>query len=60
MEEAILTAEQRLEEAETAAADPAIATDAAALQERVATADACRREVESLYARWAELEQKQG
>jgi ATP-binding cassette subfamily F protein uup len=60
MEEAILTAEQRLEEAETAAADPAIATDAAALQERVAAADACRREVESLYARWAELEQKQG
>jgi len=59
MEEAILTAEQRLEEAEAAAADPAIATDAAALQERVAAADACRREVESLYARWAELEQKQ-
>jgi ATP-binding cassette subfamily F protein uup len=59
MEEAILTAEQRLEEAEAAAADPAIATDAAALQERVAAADACRREVEDLYARWAELEQKQ-
>jgi ATP-binding cassette subfamily F protein uup len=59
MEEVILTAEDRLEEAETAAADPAIATAAAALQERVAAADACRREVERLYARWAELEQKQ-
>ncbi len=59
MEAAVLAAEQRLEGADAAAADPAIATDAAALQDRVAAAEACRREVEGLYARWAELEEKQ-
>ena len=59
MEAAVLAAEERLEAADAAAADPAIATDAAALQDRVAAAEACRREVESLYARWAELEERQ-
>ena len=58
MEEALLAAERRLEEAEAAASDPAIATDAAALQDRLAAVGERRREVERLYARWVELEEK--
>jgi ATP-binding cassette subfamily F protein uup len=57
MEEAVLAAEARLGEAEQAAGDPAIATDPRALHERTLTLDERRREVERLYARWAELEE---
>jgi ABC transport system ATP-binding/permease protein len=60
MEAALLAAEERLSAADAAVADPGVATDAAALQQRVAAAEAARREVERLYARWAELEAKQG
>jgi ATP-binding cassette subfamily F protein uup len=56
MEERILDAEARLGEAESRAHDPAIATDAAALQERMQALDEARREVDRLYERWAELE----
>jgi len=58
MEEAVLEAEERLGEAEQAVADPAVATDPAALQERALALDARRQEVERLYERWAELEAK--
>jgi ABC transport system ATP-binding/permease protein len=58
MEEAVLAAEAALAEADQAAADPAIATDPQALQERAVALDERRREVERLYARWAELEEK--
>ena len=58
MEEAVLEAEARLEQAQEAVADPAVATDPAALQERTLELDAARREVERLYERWAELEAK--
>jgi ABC transport system ATP-binding/permease protein len=58
MEDAVLEAEDRLAAAERAAADPAIATDPQALLERSLTLDERRREVERLYARWAELEAK--
>jgi ABC transport system ATP-binding/permease protein len=58
MEEAVLQAEAQLEEAEQAAGDPAIASDPRALQERALVLDERRREVERLYARWAELEEK--
>ncbi|MFP3938785.1 MAG: ABC-F family ATP-binding cassette domain-containing protein [Thermoanaerobaculia bacterium] len=58
MEEAVLRAEERLEDAEKAVADPAVATDPAALQERTLALDRRRREVERLYERWAELEDK--
>jgi ATP-binding cassette subfamily F protein uup len=58
MEAAVLEAEARLGEAEQAVADPAIATDSVALQERSLALDERRREVERLYERWAELEEK--
>ena len=58
MEGAVLAAEERLGAADAALADPAVATDAAALQGRAAAAAAARVEVERLYARWAELEAK--
>ena len=58
MEEAVLAAEARLEQAQEAVADPAVATDPAALQERTLELDAARQEVERLYERWAALEEK--
>jgi ATP-binding cassette subfamily F protein uup len=59
MEHAILEAEQALAVRQEAVDDPAITSDAAALQERHAALDAARAEVDRLYARWAELEAKQ-
>jgi len=59
MEEAVLEAEARLEEAEQAVADPAVATDPKALHDRTLALDEARQEVERLYERWAELEAKQ-
>jgi ATP-binding cassette subfamily F protein uup len=58
MEAAILVAEERLEDARSGAEDPSIATDAEALEARLATLDRVRAEVTRLYARWAELEAK--
>jgi ATP-binding cassette subfamily F protein uup len=60
MEADILAAEEALALAQAAAEDPAIATYAAALRDRCAALEAARAEVERLYARWAELEGKQG
>jgi len=59
MEHAILEAERALELCQRAVDDPAIVSDAAALQERYAALQAARAEVDRLYARWAELEAKQ-
>jgi ABC transport system ATP-binding/permease protein len=59
MEESILEAEDRLATAQQAVEDPAVATDPKALQERCEALETARREVERLYARWAELEVKQ-
>ena len=56
MEGRILSAEQALEAAQAAAVDPAVQTDPRALQERLAALESAHREVEQLYARWAELE----
>ena len=58
MEKRILAAEQALARADEAAADPAVAADAKALQERIAVLGEAHRTVETLYARWAELEAK--
>jgi ATP-binding cassette subfamily F protein uup len=41
-------------------ADPAIASDAAALHQRYADLNAASEKVERLYARWAELDAKRG
>jgi ABC transport system ATP-binding/permease protein len=59
IEPALFAAEARLAAAEEALADPAVATDAEALQRRLAAASEARAEVERLYRRWAELEEKQ-
>jgi ATP-binding cassette subfamily F protein uup len=58
MEERVLAAEARVDEGKSRAADPSIATDAAALQERLQDLDEAQREVDRLYERWAELEAK--
>jgi ABC transport system ATP-binding/permease protein len=58
MEAAILDAERALEARQRSADDPVIASDASALQARHAELDAARAEVDRLYARWAELEEK--
>ena len=56
MEEAIIQAEEILEQSQAAIADPAIAADAEALQERQTALVAAEAEVEQLYARWAVLD----
>jgi ABC transport system ATP-binding/permease protein len=58
MEATVLAAEARLEEAQTRAHDPSIAADAVALQQRFTELDEAQKEVDRLYARWAELEAK--
>jgi len=58
MEATLEAAESALAEARRRADDPAIATDAAALQQRFAELAAAQAEVDRLYARWAELEAK--
>ncbi|OLD97672.1 MAG: ABC transporter ATP-binding protein [Candidatus Rokubacteria bacterium 13_1_20CM_4_68_9] len=60
MEQAILDAEGAVEARQREAEDPAIVSDPTALQERYAALDAARAEVDRLYARWAELEDKSG
>ncbi len=60
MEESILAAEQALEACRRAALDPAIAADAGRLQQRYRELQAAQEEVDRLFARWAELEAKQG
>ena len=58
MEERILEAERRLQEYQQAAADPAVASDHEELSARLGSLTAVQAEVDSLYARWAELEAK--
>jgi ATP-binding cassette subfamily F protein uup len=52
-------AERLLADSRAALEDPVVASDPTALASRYAAAESARAEVESLYARWAELEQKQ-
>lgn len=60
MEETILAAETALTECQAAVEDPAVASDPAALRTRWEALESARAEVARLYARWAELEAKQG
>jgi ATP-binding cassette subfamily F protein uup len=60
MEGRIVAAEEDLAACQQAVADPAVATDPIALAERWQRLTAARAGVERLYARWAELEAKQG
>ncbi|HSS75895.1 MAG TPA: ABC-F family ATP-binding cassette domain-containing protein [Thermoanaerobaculia bacterium] len=59
MEAKILEGEDRLAVAQAAVEDPAVASDPKALQDRCAALETARKDVERLYARWAELEEKQ-
>jgi ATP-binding cassette subfamily F protein uup len=59
IEERVAAAEEKLELKRTAAADPSIASDAPGLMNAHAELDEAQREVDELYARWAELEKKQ-
>jgi len=58
MERRILAAERRLDDCRQAATDPSVASDHKQLSERLAGLAAVQAEVDSLYARWAELEAK--
>ena len=58
IEQKILKAEEVVAACQAAANDPAIASSAEALQERHAALHAAQAEIERLYARWTELEDK--
>lgn len=58
IETKILEAEETVAACQAAANDPAIASSATDLQERYAALHAAQAEVERLYARWAELDEK--
>jgi len=58
MEETVLAAEARLDAARARAEDPSIASDAKALETRLAELASAQDEADRLYARWAELESK--
>ncbi len=60
MEGAIQEAETALEACQRAAEDLSIASDPVALQARYAALETVRAQVNRLYARWAELEEKLG
>jgi ATP-binding cassette subfamily F protein uup len=60
IEQRVEESDARLSGARSRVEDPAIATDAAALQEALAELDAAQRENDAVYARWAELTEKSG
>jgi len=59
IEERIAEAEQQVEARRAALQDPAITSDAALLRETCLQMEEAQKAIDSLYARWAELEQKQ-
>jgi ATP-binding cassette subfamily F protein uup len=56
----ILEAEQRVADCQAALQDPDVSSDASALQERCVALETAQVNVERLYARWAELDEKRG
>ena len=60
IEERIAAAEEKLAAKKSAFEDPAIASDAAKLIEAQAEMESAQTEVDELYARWTELEEKKG
>jgi ATP-binding cassette subfamily F protein uup len=58
MEEKVEAAEEAVQAARDAVEDPAIATDSVRLQAALAKIEETQAELDSLYARWAELESK--
>jgi len=59
IEHRVAAAEEALEAKRTLSADPTIASDAKRLMSAHAELDEAQKEVDELYARWAELEKKQ-
>jgi ATP-binding cassette subfamily F protein uup len=59
MEQKILDAEAILAERQRAMDDPTVASDSVAVQARYQALEEARAAVDALYARWAELEDKQ-
>jgi len=59
MESRINEAEQLLEASRAALEDPAITSDRISLQNACTQLDQAQKSVDTLYVRWAELEQKQ-
>jgi ATP-binding cassette subfamily F protein uup len=60
MEHKILQAEDAVAACQAAMHDPAVVSDAAALQLRCEALDVAHAQVEQLYARWTALEKKRG
>ena len=60
IEERITTAEQELHAKRAALEDPSVQSDGHRLQSICAQLEEVENNVDKLYARWAELEQKQG
>ncbi|MGA9071371.1 MAG: ATP-binding cassette domain-containing protein, partial [Terracidiphilus sp.] len=60
IEQQVEVSDARLAEARERVEDPAIATDAAALQEALTELDAAQHQNDSLYVRWAKLTEKAG
>jgi ABC transport system ATP-binding/permease protein len=59
IEQRVASAERKLETKRARAEDPAIASDSARLMTAHAELEQAQKEVDELYARWAELEKKQ-
>jgi ATP-binding cassette subfamily F protein uup len=59
IEDRIASAEDALQQKQTLLEDPAVAVDAVRLQSALAEAEEAKAAVDTLYARWAELEAKQ-
>jgi ATP-binding cassette subfamily F protein uup len=60
IEQRVEEGEVRLDSARTRVEDPAVATDATALQQALRELEAAQEAVDDLYARWAELTEKAG
>jgi ATP-binding cassette subfamily F protein uup len=60
IEDKIVETERSVADCQAALQDPAVASDATALQARCAALEAAQVDVERLYARWAELDEKRG
>jgi ATP-binding cassette subfamily F protein uup len=60
IEQQVEVSDARLAEARERVEDPAIATDAAALQEALTELDTAQHQNDALYVRWAELTEKAG
>ena len=60
IEQRVEEADARLDAAKARVEDPAVATNASALEEALRELEASQQAVDSLYARWAELTEKAG